>query len=165
MERSFYISVLRGHYLKGRRYKEVELMRQNYRKNKPVHRPGSDENWVFRRGGIYTANLNPFKGSEQGGTRPVLVLQNNDGNYHCPTLIVAPISSQLKKTELPTHYILKRGHGLAMDSIVELEQIKTIDKSRIERYIGWITKEQLSDIEDVIRKSLGMKIPESVEAP
>ena len=123
------------------------------------------KNWVYRRGDIYIANLNPFKGSEQGGTRPVLVLQNNDGNFYCPTLIVAPLSSKLKKPNLPTHFLLKKGRGLMTDSIVELEQIKTIDKCRIQRYIGKITPEQMSGVEEAIQKSLGMYIPECVEAP
>ena len=123
------------------------------------------KNWVYRRGDIYIANLNPFRGSEQGGTRPVLVLQNNDGNFYCPTLIVAPLSSKLKKPNLPTHFLLKKGRGLMTDSIVELEQIKTIDKSRIQRYIGKITPEQMSGVEEAIQKSLGMYIPECVEAP
>ena len=123
------------------------------------------KNWVYRRGDIYIANLNPFRGSEQGGTRPVLVLQNNDGNYYCPTLIVAPLSSKLKKPNLPTHFLLKKGRGLMTDSIVELEQIKTIDKCRIQRYIGKITPEQMSGVEEAIQKSLGMCIPECVEAP
>ena len=123
------------------------------------------ENWVYRRGDIYIANLNPFKGSEQGGTRPVLVLQNNDGNYHCPTLIVAPLSSKIKKQNLPTHYLLKKGNGLITDSIVELEQIRTIDKCRIRRYIGKASPEQMSGVEEAIHKSLGLYIPESVEAP
>ena len=100
--------------------------------------PEMRKNWVYRRGDIYIANLNPFRGSEQGGTRPVLVLQNNDGNFYCPTLIIAPLSSKLKKPNLPTHYLLKKGRGLFTDSIVELEQIKTIDKSRVQRYIGKI---------------------------
>ena len=100
--------------------------------------------WIYRRGDIYLANLNPFKGSEQGGTRPVLVLQNNDGNYYCPTLIV---------------------RGLAEPSMVSLEQIKTIDKCRIEKYLGKMTQEQMTKVEDAIRESLGMEIPESVEAP
>ena len=135
----------------------VETMRQR----DPV---GSDD-WVYRRGDIYIANLNPFKGSEQGGTRPVLVLQNNDGNFYCRTLIVAPLSSKLKKPNLPTHYLLKKGRGLMTDSIVELEQIKTIDKCRIKRYIGRITRTQMAGVEEAIQKSLGMEIPECVEAP
>ena len=126
---------------------------------------GMRKSWVYRRGDIYIANLNPFRGSEQGGTRPVLILQNNDGNYYCPTLIVAPLSSKLKKTDLPTHFLLKKGGGLVTDSIVELEQIKTIDKSRVKRYVGKITPEQMSGVEEAILKSLGMVIPESVEAP
>ena len=126
---------------------------------------GMRKSWVYRRGDIYIANLNPYRGSEQGGTRPVLVLQNNDGNYYCPTLIVAPLSSKLKKTDLPTHFLLKKGGGLVTDSIVELEQIKTIDKSRVMRYVGKITAEQMSGVEDAILKSLGMVIPECVEAP
>ncbi len=123
------------------------------------------EDWVYRRGDIYIANLNPFKGSEQGGTRPVLVLQNNEGNYYCPTLIVAPLSSKLKKMNLPTHYLLKKGRGLYTDSIVELEQIRTIDKCRIKRYIGRISPEQMSGVESAIYESLGLHIPECVEAP
>ena len=94
-----------------------------------------------------------------------MVLQNNDGNFYCPTLIVAPLSSKLKKTNLPTHFLLKKGRGLITDSIVEMEQIKTIDKCRIQRYIGKITPEQMSGVEDAIRESLGMEIPECVEAP
>lgn len=70
------------------------------------------ENWVYRRGDIYMANLNPFKGSEQGGTRPVLVLQNNTGNLLCPTLIVAPLTTQInKKKDQPTHYLLSGVRG------------------------------------------------------
>ena len=110
--------------------------------------PCRSRDWVYRRGDIYLANLNPFKGSEQGGTRPVLVLQNNDGNFFCPTLIVAPIT-----------------RGLPEPSMVSLEQIKTIDKCRIEKYLGKMTREQMVRVEDAIRESLGMEIPECVEAP
>lgn len=124
------------------------------RRRSPVTKPGTG--WVFRRGDIYIANLNPFKGSEQGGTRPVLVLQNDTGNHHCPTLIVAPVSSILKKRRQPTHVLLKKGRGLAMDSVVELEQIRTIDKSRVQRYIGRVTPEQMAGVGDAVRKSLGL---------
>ena len=72
------------------------------------------KNWVYRRGDIYMANLNPFRGSEQGGTRPVVVLQNDDGNFHCPTLIIAPLSSKIKKLGQPTHVLLRRGRGLLL---------------------------------------------------
>ena len=121
--------------------------------------------WHFRRGDIYLANLNPYKGSEQGGTRPVLVLQNNDGNFYCPTLIVAPMTTQLKKLNQPTHYLIKYNRALTAPSIVEFEQIKTIDKSRVIAYLGKLTKEQLGAIDDYMITSLGMYIPETAEAP
>lgn len=123
------------------------------------------ENWIYRRGDIYLANLNPFKGSEQGGTRPVLVLQNDDGNFYCSTLIVAPLSSKLKKLDLPTHVLLQRGRGLRLTSIVELEQIRTIDKQRILDYIGKLSHEQMEKVDHAIHVSLGLYIPETVEAP
>ena len=121
--------------------------------------------WRFRRGDIYLANLNPFKGSEQGGTRPVLVLQNNDGNFYCPTLIVAPVTTKLKKPSLPTHCYFEKVKGLPEPSMVSLEQIRTIDKCRVEKYLGKMTREQMLIVEDAIRESLGMEIPECIEAP
>jgi len=127
--------------------------------------PCQSNDWVYRRGDIYLANLNPFKGSEQGGTRPVLVLQNNDGNFYCPTLIIAPITTKLKKLDLPTHCYFENVKGLPKPSMVSLEQIKTIDKCRIEKYMGKLTREQMAVVEDAIRESLGLEIPECVEAP
>ncbi len=128
---------------------------------KKVHKP----DWRFRRGDIYMANLNTFKGSEQGGTRPVLVLQNNDGNFYCPTLIIAPMTTQLKKLNQPTHVYFKELRALSAPTMVSLEQIKTIDKCRIKQYVGRLTNEQMKKVEDAIRDSLGMEIPECVEAP
>ena len=121
--------------------------------------------WIFRRGDLYMANLNPFRGSEQGGTRPVLVLQNNDGNYYCPTLIIAPLTTKLKKCDLPTHYFVQSARGLSAPSIVELEQIKTIDKCRIQSYLGRFSAEQMSGVNEAIEHSLGLYIPECIEAP
>ncbi len=123
------------------------------------------EDWVYRRGDVYLANLNPFTGSEQGGTRPVLVLQNNDGNIYCPTLIIAPMTTKLKKQELPTHCCFEKVRGLPEPSMVSLEQIKTIDKSRIKCYLGRLTKEQMAEVDDACLTSLGMTVPEYVEAP
>lgn len=124
------------------------------------------ESWVYRRGDIYMANLNPFKGSEQGGTRPVLVLQNNTGNLFCPTLIVAPLTTQVnKKKDQPTHYLLSGVCGLPEDSVALLEQIKTIDKSRIISYIGKVSKEEMRGVNEAIKVSLGIYISEDVEAP
>ena len=124
-----------------------------------------NENWTFKRGDIYRANLNPYFGSEQGGVRPVLVLQNNIGNIYCPTLIVAPLTSYIKKKDQPTHYILEDVEGLYGPSMVLLKQIKTIDKRRVLAYKGKISKEQMREIDEAILISLGFSIPEEVEAP
>ena len=123
------------------------------------------DNWIFKRGDVYIANLNPRKGSEQGGTRPVLVLQNDAGNFYCPTLIVAPLTSRLKKLELPVHYPLSEKPFLTEESMVELEQIKTIDKLRIKSYLGKIDKKEMRQIDEIMALSLGMFLPEEVEAP
>lgn len=90
----------------------------------------------FHRGELYYANLNPICGSEQGGIRPVLILQNDRGNRYCPTLIVAPVTRQSKRMWMPTHCSLEQVDGLAAASMVMLEQIKTIDKRRVVSYIG-----------------------------
>ena len=92
-------------------------------------------------------------------------LQNNDGNFYCPTLIVAPITTKLKKLNMPTHCCFEKVRGLPEPSMVSLEQIKTIDKCRVEKYLGKMTREQMREVEDAIRESLGMEIPECVEAP
>ena len=126
--------------------------------------PGPD--WVYRRGDVYWVNLDPFFGSEQGGTRPVLVLQNDDGIFNSPTLIVAPMSSRIyKRTDLPAHVVLDRVEGLNGPSLVMLEQIKTIDKKRVKSYIGRFTRGQMDMIDDALSGTLGINIPETVEAP
>ncbi len=130
-----------------------------------LRRPGITDDWMYKRGDIYLANLNPYKGSEQGGTRPVVVLQNNDGNIYCPTLIIAPITSQIKKKNQPTHCYLEEVHGLLYPSMVCLEQIRTIDKSRVIRYIGRLTRKQMRQVDEACLESLGMTVPETVEAP
>jgi mRNA interferase MazF len=130
-----------------------------------MYREGLRDNWYYHRGELYIADLNPYFGSEQGGVRPVLVVQNDDGNYHCPTLIIAPLTTKLKKLNQPTHYFIKEAQGLYAPSVVELEQIATIDKRRVKRYLGKISKEQMESIDEAIKCSLGLYIPESVEAP
>ena len=139
--------------------RNMEIKERKERRNR------MKENWIYRRGDVYLANLDPYIGSEQGGTRPVLVLQNDDGNFYCSTLIVAPLSSKLKKLDLPTHVLLQRGRGLRLTSIVELEQIRTIDKQRILDYIGKLSHEQMEKVDHAIHVSLGLYIPEAVEAP
>ena len=124
------------------------------------------ENHSYRRGDIYLANLDPFVGSEQGGTRPVLLLQNNAGNYFCPTLIVAPITSRVwKKSEQPTHCRIENPNCLSDSSMVLLEQIRTIDKRRVKKYMGRLDNAQMRKVDDCIEISLGLQIPEDTEAP
>ena len=134
-------------------------------KDKLYRQPGTVKNWIWRRGDIYLAHLNPFKGCEQGGTRPVLVLSNDIGNFFSPLITIAPITSHLKKLDLPTHVLLKDVRGLTTDSVVCLEQIKGIDKLRVLKYLGKISKEQMEEVEEAAMESLGMPIPECVDAP
>ena len=140
-------------------------MRYESKDKKSYRQPGTVKNWIYRRGDIYLANLTPFKGSEQGGTRPVLVLSNDIGNFYSTLITIAPITSQLKKVEQPTHVLLENVKGLNSESMVCLEQIHAIDKLRILKYLGKISKEQMSAVEDAALESLGMPIPECVEAP
>lgn len=118
---------------------------------------GIPSDWVYHRGDIYIANLNPYTGAEQGGIRPVIVLQNNIGNQHSPTLIVAAMTKEIKRTDLPTHVYIRPTGNLKKPSIVVLEQIRTIDKSRIHRYVGRLSPMQMNLIDRGIRKSLGLE--------
>ena len=133
---------------------------------KTKEREGLRPDWIYKRGDVYWADLNPFFGSEQGGTRPVLVLQNDAGNFFSPTLIVAPMSSQVdKRTDLPTHIVLEQVRGLEGPSLIMLEQLKTIDKRRVRSYAGKLTKEQMTEVEAALTGTLGIYITEAVEAP
>lgn len=109
------------------------------------------------RGDIYYADLSPVVGSEQGGTRPVLVVQNNVGNKYSPTVIIAAITSQLSKAKLPTHIELSRErYNLQKDSVVLLEQIRTLDKKRLKEKIGSIDKLTMQQVDIAIMISLGI---------
>lgn len=119
----------------------------------------------FRRGEIYVADLSPYVGSEQGGIRPVIILQNNLGNIFSPTLIVAPLTSKYKKRNLPTHYLIEDVEELKTTSLVLLEQIKTIDKRRITEYVGQASKDDIKNIEKALTISLGFEIPVEIDAP
>ena len=115
------------------------------------------DNWTYRRGDIYLVNLGKNIGSEQSGCRPVLTIQNNVGNHFGPTLIVAPITSRVwKKTEQPTHCRLENLAFLNDFSMVLLEQITTIDKRRIKRYMGSLDETQMSRVDACIGVSLGL---------
>ena len=117
--------------------------------------------WVFRRGDIYLADLGKPCGSEQGGVRVVVVLQNNLANYYSPTITIAPLSSIKKKEELPTHYLLKKAPGLKCPSMVMAEQLETRDKKCIIRYLGRVTTRQMIGIDEAVKAHLGYYIPEN----
>lgn len=116
-----------------------------------------NKDWVYRRGDIYYVDLNPVIGSEQGGSRPVVVIQNNSGNRHAPTLIVAMITSKTSKNgQLPTHYLLKENPVLDEPSVVLLEQLRTIDKRRVREYLGRTSKREMLAIDKALVKSLSL---------
>lgn len=115
----------------------------------------------IKRREIYTADLEPVVGSEQGGLRPVLVLQNDIGNRYSPTTIVAAITSRKSKAKLPTHVNIS-AQGLAKDSIVLLEQIRTIDKSRLAEYIGRADKPTMKNVDLAIVISFGIRYLEEL---
>lgn len=115
------------------------------------------EKRMIKRGDIYHADLNPVFGSEQGGYRPVLVIQNNRGNQHSPTVIVAAITSK-PKSKLPTHVAIPASiQGLEKDSVVLLEQLRTLDKKRLDDYIGTLDKQQMLKIDKALCSSTGMR--------
>jgi mRNA interferase MazF len=110
-----------------------------------------------KRGDIYYADLSPVIGSEQGGIRPVLILQNDIGNKYSPTVIIAAITSQINKAKLPTHVeISSEEYGLNKDSVILLEQIRTIDKRRLKDKIGHISDELMHQVDDSLMVSLGL---------
>jgi len=111
---------------------------------------------MVKRGDIYYADLSPVYGSEQGGVRPVVVIQNNKGNAFSSTVIVAAVTSNIKKIFFPTHVLIDAGTGLNKPSIVLLEQIRTIDKSRLAEKIGSINAVQMHKIDRAIELSLGL---------
>jgi len=112
---------------------------------------------IIKRGDIYYAELNPVIGSEQGGTRPVLIISNNTGNRFSPTVIIAAITSRPKKGKLPTHFCLDGIAGLPADSIILFEQIRTIDKKRIDEKLGVLPTKFMDCVNKAIKTSLDIK--------
>ena len=110
---------------------------------------------MIKRGEIYFADLSPVVGSEQGGIRPVLVIQNDVGNKYSPTVIAAAITSQLSKAKLPTHIELDTDTGLLKDSVVLLEQIRTLDKKRLKEKICDVSQIKMAEINQALLISLG----------
>ena len=112
---------------------------------------------TVRRGDIYFADLSPVVGSEQGGMRPALIIQNDTGNRHSPTVIAAAITSQTGKARLPTHISLSaKSCGLSRDSVILLEQVRTIDKSRLRERMGRLDEPMMSQVDGAIAVSFGL---------
>ena len=112
---------------------------------------------LILRGEIYKAALDPVLGSEQGGTRPVLIVQNNVGNKYAPTVIALAVTSRLSKARLPTHIEVERGvAGLPRDSLILAEQMRTLDKQRLLSRMGALPAELMAQVERAMRMSLGL---------
>ena len=112
---------------------------------------------TIRRGDIYYADLSPVIGSEQGGVRPVLIVQNDVGNKYSPTVIAAAITSRTDKSKLPTHIeVFADKYGLARDSVILLEQIRTIDKKRLKEKMGHLDEDVMNRVNDAITVSFGL---------
>ena len=115
------------------------------------------DNSVVKRGDIFYADLSPVVGSEQGGVRPVLIVQNDTGNRHSPTVIAAAITSQTGKARLPTHISLAAmSCGLPKDSVVLLEQIRTLDKRRLREHMGRVDETMMNQVDTAIAVSFGL---------
>lgn len=121
----------------------------------------------IRRGDIYYADLSPVIGSEQGGLRPVLIVQNDVGNRYSPTVIAAAITSRVSKAKLPTHIdVFANKVGLSKDSVILLEQIRTIDKTRLKEKMGHLDDEVMREVNEAISVSFGLATsPQTVEMP
>ncbi len=112
---------------------------------------------MIKRGDIYYADLSPVVGSEQGGLRPILIVQNDIGNKYSPTIIAAAITSKLNKAKLPTHIELSCvEYGLEKDSVVLLEQIRTLDKSRLKEKVSTLTESKMQEVTKAMMISLGV---------
>ena len=114
---------------------------------------------AIRRGDLFYADLNPVIGSEQGGIRPVLVIQNDVGNHFSPTVVAAAITNRKAKNSLPTHILLENVPGLAPTSLLLLEQLRTIDRKRLRGYIGRISKEKMLEVDAALAISIGIGYP------
>ena len=121
------------------------------------------DNSVVKRGDIFYADLSPVVGSEQGGVRPVLIVQNDTGNRHSPTVIAAAITSQTGKARLPTHISLAAmSCGLPKDSVILLEQIRTLDKRRLRERMGCLDEKLMHRVDSAIAVSFGLHPEELV---
>lgn len=111
----------------------------------------------IKRGDIYYADLSPVVGSEQGGVRPVLIVQNNIGNHYSPTVIVAAITARISKPKMPTHVAIKAHHtGIEKDSVILLEQIRTIDKQRLKDHVAQLDEVTMQQVDHGLEVSIGL---------
>ncbi|WP_411842608.1 type II toxin-antitoxin system PemK/MazF family toxin [Salinicoccus sp. HZC-1] len=109
----------------------------------------------MKRGEVYLADLSPVQGSEQGGKRPVVIIQNNIGNYHSPTVIVAAITGRINKAKIPTHVeISKDTYNLDKDSVILLEQIRTVDKNRLREKLTYLNDDKMKEVDKALKISL-----------
>ena len=131
--------------------KKADILILKYDENRSV------KNLVVKRGDIYYADLSPIIGSEQGGVRPVLIIQNDVGNRHSTTIICAAITSRMNKAKLPTHIEISSGrYHLVKDSVILLEQIRTIDKQRLREYVCHVDSRMMGKVNHAIHISLGL---------
>lgn len=107
----------------------------------------------IKRGQVYYADLSPVKGSEQGGLRPVLIVQNDMGNKHAPTVIVVPLTTRMTKHKLPTHYLT---YATGVPSIILCEQVRTADKSRLKEYVTMLSPAEMEKVNRALKISLGI---------
>lgn len=121
------------------------------------------KNYEIKKGNIYYAMLDPVIGSEQDGKRPVVVIQNNLANKHSPTIIVAPITTVIKKTYLPTHIVIYKNNFLKKNSTILIEQIRVIDKSRITTFLGKLTEFQIQKVDKALVNAFAINI-ENIES-
>lgn len=143
---------------------KIKAMVKNIHNGKLKHRKWSSSlrernEYIMniKRGEIYYADLSPVVGSEQGGVRPVLIVQNDIGNKHSPTVIAAAITSQREKTKLPTHISLNAvSCGLAKDSVVLLEQVRTLDKKRLKERMGELGTTDMHKVDNALSVSFGL---------
>ncbi len=114
---------------------------------------------AIRRGDLFYADLNPVVGSEQGGIRPILIVQNNVGNHFSPTVVAAAITSRKAKSSLPTHVLLDNVSGLTATSLLLLEQLRTIDRKRLCGYIGRVSRDKMLEVDAALAISIGIGYP------
>nr|2MF2_A Chain A, mRNA interferase MazF [Staphylococcus aureus]2MF2_B Chain B, mRNA interferase MazF [Staphylococcus aureus] len=111
----------------------------------------------IRRGDVYLADLSPVQGSEQGGVRPVVIIQNDTGNKYSPTVIVAAITGRINKAKIPTHVeIEKKKYKLDKDSVILLEQIRTLDKKRLKEKLTYLSDDKMKEVDNALMISLGL---------